>query len=52
LLQHLYRAGGDLMSDTEMLAVLNPDAFVTHMYETVFGRAPDAEGFAWWVDQL
>jgi serralysin len=35
-------ASGDI-SDTE---------FLDHVYNGVFGREPDAEGYAWWLDQL
>ena len=27
-------------------------AFVTLLYNNVLNRAPDTEGYAWWVDQL
>jgi len=28
------------------------DVFLNHMYQGVFGRAPDAGGFNWWMGQL
>ncbi|TVR62498.1 MAG: DUF4214 domain-containing protein [Candidatus Competibacteraceae bacterium] len=30
----------------------DPLGFVTRLYENVLGRAPDAEGLAYWLDQL
>jgi hypothetical protein len=32
--------------------VTDPDAFVTAVYENVLGRAPDAPGFAYWINEL
>ncbi|WP_051298578.1 DUF4214 domain-containing protein [Marinobacterium litorale] len=31
---------------------INNEVFLTHMYEGVFGRAPDGEGYQWWLDEL
>ncbi len=28
------------------------DTFLTHMYEGVFGRVADADGYNWWLNQL
>lgn len=28
------------------------DEVLTHMYVTVFGREPDADGYAWWMEEL
>ena len=28
------------------------EEFLDHVYTTVFGRPPDAAGYAWWLDQL
>jgi len=28
------------------------DGFLTHMYEGVFGRAPDGDGYNWWLNEL
>ena len=40
------------LSDTDNSGVISNEEFVLHMYKSVFGRDPDAEGLAWWVGQL
>jgi uncharacterized protein (TIGR01370 family) len=52
-------AGGFIWSQ-EFLGFVNaPDGnsidnrvFLTHIYQVVFGREPDNDGFLWWLDQL
>jgi hypothetical protein len=34
------------------VADIDHASFVDYIYRTVFGRAPDAGGFAWWVEQI
>ena len=31
---------------------ISNEDFITHMYENIFGRSPDAGGFAFWVGEL
>lgn len=31
---------------------ISNDAFLTYMYQGVFGREPDMEGYKWWLNQL
>ena len=38
--------------DVEMPGEITTDDFIMHMYENVFGREPDPDGFEWWIDQL
>lgn len=39
-------------ADTDLDGSISNAELITHMYLNVFGRPPDAEGFAWWVGQL
>lgn len=52
-------AGGFIWS-AEFLGYVNApdgnsianDVFLTHMYQGVFGRAPDGDGYNWWLNEL
>ena len=55
----LVLAGGFVSSDEfQSLADANSDGnittteFLNHMYQNVFGRAPDQEGFDFWSNEL
>lgn len=39
-------------ADTNNDNQISNDEFVTHMYEGVFGRAPDTEGYEYWTGKL
>ena len=40
------------LADTDNSGVISNEEFILHMYNGVFGRAPDTGGLAWWVGQL
>ena len=40
------------LSDSDNSGVISNEEFILHMYNGVFGRAPDTGGLAWWVGQL
>ena len=40
------------LSDTNNSGVTSNEEFILHMYNGVFGRAPDQAGFAWWLGEL
>jgi len=58
--QDLYSmAAGFIWSDEFLAAVNAPDgnsisndAFLTHMYEGIFGRDADSSGYNWWLNEL
>ena len=40
------------LADTDNSGVTSNEEFILHMYNGVFGRAPDQAGFAWWLGEL
>ena len=41
-----------LLADSNDDGSTSNEEFITHMYNGVFGRLPDADGFSWWVSEL
>ncbi len=41
-----------ISSEFTRTAVLTDEEFITHVYNQVLQREPDADGFAYWLDQL
>lgn len=39
-------------ADSNYDGYISDHEFITHMYEGVFGRAPDQGGYEYWIDQL
>ena len=40
------------LADADSSGSIEDEEFLDHVYTTVFGRPPDAAGYAWWLDQL
>ena len=40
------------LADADGSGSIEDEEFLDHVYTTVFGRPPDAAGYAWWLDQL
>ena len=40
------------IADSNSDSLISNEEFMTHMYLNVFGREPDADGLAWWLEQL
>ena len=40
------------LADANADQVISDNEFLDHMYLNVFGREPDAGGYAWWLEQL
>ena len=40
------------LADSNDDGVVSDAEFIDHMYRNVFGREPDADGFAWWLSEL
>ena len=40
------------LADTDSNGTVNSEEFITHMYQGVFDREPDEEGFSFWVGKL
>ena len=41
-----------LLADSNQDQEISNSEFVTHMYQNVFGRAADQEGYDWWMSEL
>ena len=40
------------LADGDADGIVSDPEFLDHMYRNVFGRAPDEDGYAWWLAQL
>jgi len=40
------------LADADSSGDITDEEFLDHVYTTVFGREPDAEGYAWWLNEL